>query len=55
MPTENPRPVIRAKAGIQYLQVNFWIPALRYAAAGMANLLAGLITFFSIFYNKVAI
>jgi len=43
MPTENPHLVIPAQAGIQYLQVHVWIPALRYAAAGMTNLLAGLI------------
>jgi len=45
MPTENPHLVIPAKAGNQYLQVliRIWIPALRYAAAGMTNLLAGLI------------
>ena len=43
MPTENPHLVIPAKAGIQYLQARIWIPALRYAAAGMTNLLARLI------------
>ena len=36
--------VIPAKAGIQYLQGLFWIPALRSAAAGMTSLVAGLIT-----------
>jgi len=44
MPTENPLPVIPAKAEIQYLQARIWIPALRYAAAGMTILLAALIT-----------
>jgi len=43
MPTENPHLAIPVKAGIQYLQARIWIPALRYAAAGMTNLLAGLI------------
>jgi len=43
MPTENPHLVIPAKAGIQYLQARIWIPAIRYATAGMTNLLAGLI------------
>ena len=35
--------VIPAQAEIQYLQQLFWIPALRYAAAGMTYLIAGLI------------
>ena len=35
--------VIPAQAGIQYYQQLFWIPALRYAAAGMTYLIAGLI------------
>jgi len=43
MPTESPHLVIPAKAGIHYLQVRIWIPALRYAAAGITNLLVGLI------------
>jgi len=43
MPTENLDLVISAKAGIQYLQARIWIPALRCAAAGMTNLLAGLV------------
>jgi len=35
--------VIPAKAGIQHSQQLFWIPALRYATAGMTYLIAGLI------------
>ena len=35
--------VISVQAGIQYYQQLFWIPALRYAAAGMTYLIAGLI------------
>jgi len=35
--------VIPAQAGIHYHQQLFWIPALRYAAAGMTYLIAGLI------------
>jgi len=42
-PTDNPHVDIPAKAGIQQLQVHVWIPALRCAAAGMTNLLAGLL------------
>jgi hypothetical protein len=37
--------VIPAQAGIQYSQQTFWIPALRYATAGMTYLIAGLIRF----------
>ena len=35
--------VIPAKAGIQCFQLLFWIPALRYAPAGMTYLFDGLI------------
>ena len=37
------RSVIPAQAGIQYFQELFWIPALRYATAGMTYLIAGVI------------
>ena len=37
-------PVIPAKAGIQDYRGFYWIPALRFAAAGMTKLIAGLIS-----------
>ena len=35
--------VLPAQAGLQYNQQLLWIPALRYAAAGMTFLIDGLI------------
>jgi len=36
-PNETTHIVIPAKAGIQVLSEPYWIPALRYAAAGMTE------------------
>jgi len=36
--------VIPAQAGIQYSQELFWLPALRFAAAGMTYIIAVLIS-----------
>jgi hypothetical protein len=42
-PSDIHHSVIPAKAGTQWSHCLLWIPALRSAAAGMTNLVAGLI------------